>query len=85
MPNQFLGGALCLGFFISTLFFYRFWQKTGDRLFLIFAISFFLLGLERIVAAFVPVQAEHQFCVYGFRLLAFILLICAVLDKNRSR
>jgi hypothetical protein len=83
MPNQFLNGAIFFGFLISAHFFFRFWSQTRDRLFLMFAISFLLLAVERTVASFVPVQAEHQFYVYGIRLVAFILLICAILDKNR--
>jgi hypothetical protein len=85
MPNQFLAGAIFFGFLISTLFFFQFWIRTRDRLFLMFSISFLLLGIERIVASFVAVEAEHQFYVYGIRLLAFILLICAILDKNRRK
>ena len=84
MINYFISGAICFGFLTAALFFLRFWKKTDDRLFLIFAISFLLLSIERIVLLFLPVRGEFQFCVYGIRLLAFLLLIFAILDKNRS-
>jgi hypothetical protein len=85
MFNQFISGAVFLGFLTSALFFFRFWNKTNDRLFLMFAISFFLMGIERIVVSFVPVRGEFQFYVYGIRLLAFVLLLWAILDKNRGK
>jgi hypothetical protein len=85
MFNQFISGAVFFGFFISALFFFRFWNKTRDRLFLMFAISFLLLGIERIIVSFASVMAEFQFYVYGIRLLAFSLLIWAILDKNRRK
>jgi hypothetical protein len=85
MFNQFISGAVFFGFLISALFFFRFWNKTHDRLFLMFSISFLLLGLERIVVSFASVRSEFQFYVYGIRLLAFSLLIWAILDKNRGK
>lgn len=85
MLNQFLSGALFFGFVTAALFFLRFWSKTQDRLFLMFAISFFLLGAERLVITFVPLRNEFQFSAYSIRLLAFLLLIFVILDKNRGR
>jgi len=84
MFNQFISGAVFFGFFIAALFFFRFWNKTGDRLFLIFAFSFLLMGIERIVNSFMPVAGEFRYYVYSIRLLAFSLLLFAILDKNRA-
>lgn len=83
MLNQFISGAVFFGFIISALFLYRFWKKTRDRLFLMFSISFLLLGIERVIVSFASVRAEFQYYVYGIRLLAFSLLIWVILDKNR--
>lgn len=85
MLNAFIAGATFFGFLIAALFFLRFWKKTSDRLFLMFSISFLLLGIERVVTAFVPVRSEFQFYTYSIRLVAFLLLICAILDKNRKK
>ena len=49
----FLAGALAMGFGIAGLFFLRFWRKTRDRLFALFALSFFVMALNRVVLAFV--------------------------------
>lgn len=84
MPDQFISGALCCGFWVSALFFFRFWRTTHDRLFLIFAISFLLMGVERVVLTWTAAHGEFEFSAYGIRLLAFLLLIFAILDKNRK-
>jgi len=41
---EFLSGAVTMGFAIASAFFLRFWRRTGDRLFLVFALAFWLLG-----------------------------------------
>jgi len=85
MLNQFLSGATCFGFFIAATFFFRFWNKTRDWFFLMFSISFLLMAVERIIASCPLVGGEFQFYIYGIRLLAFVILIYAILDKNHSR
>jgi amino acid transporter len=83
MLTTFTSGAIFLGYLAAALFFFRFWKKTRDRLFVMFSISFFVLGMERIVPLFVSITNEHQLYIYGTRLVAFLLLIFAILDKNR--
>ncbi len=51
--KQLLAGALAMGFGVAGLFFLRFWRKTRDRLFALFALSFFVMALNRVVLAFV--------------------------------
>ena len=81
----FLMGAIAMASFVAALFFLRFWRGTRDRLFLIFAMAFFLLGLTRLTLALVsPRQEEHTY-VYWVRLTAFILIVFAIIDKNRPR
>ena len=82
--NQFLNGAILMGFVVAGLFFLRFHRRTRERLFAIFAASFFVLGFERIVLACVPPEAEFRPYVYLIRLIAFLLIIVAIADKNRG-
>lgn len=74
-----LAGALAMGFAVAGLFFLRFWKESRDRLFLLFAAAFFLLGLDRVIASTTAVGDA----VYLIRLSAFVLIVAAVLDKNR--
>jgi hypothetical protein len=82
MLPTFLSGALCLGYFAAASFFLRFWKRTQDTLFLMFALAFGLLGIERIILTFV--YSGDEFKVYLIRLVAFILIIAAVIHKNRK-
>jgi hypothetical protein len=83
MLNQFLAGAAIISLLVIALFFIRFWKKTHDRLFLFFASAFFVLMSERIVRALMPVETEWAPYVYTVRLVAFVLIIVGVVDKNR--
>ena len=83
MLNQFLAGAASMSLLVIALFFLRFWKRTEDRLFLFFAGAFGILMVERIVRASMPVENEWAPYVYSIRLAAFILIIFAIIDKNR--
>jgi hypothetical protein len=66
------------------LFFLRFWQDSRDRLFLYFAIAFWLMSSSWALLGLVAPEAESRPYVYGLRLLAFLLVIAAIIDKNRG-
>jgi len=83
--SQLIGGAIVLGVWSIALFFFRFWKKTRDRLFIYFALAFVLLGLERIVLAAMSPESELKPYVYLIRLAAFLLIIIAIIDKNRVK
>jgi hypothetical protein len=82
--NGLLLGALVTTCAVSGVFFLRFWRKTRDRLFAIFAIAFWLLGLNWLMLAFISAD-EVQSAIYIIRLLAFILILAGIIDKNRPR
>jgi hypothetical protein len=84
MLNQFLNGAIMFGFLIAALFFLRFWRRSAERLFAIFAAAFFVQAIERVVLAVIRPENEFRPYVYFVRLLAFALIIIAIIDKNRS-
>ena len=81
----FAGGALTLGFLAVGLFFLKFWRRTGDGLFLAFAIAFALLATNQAVPVLFGVPSENQGYIYLLRLAAFLLIILAVLRKNLRR
>ena len=72
--------ALCC---VSGLFFLRFWRKTKDRFFAFFAASFWLMALHRLVVLALRDHNEHLVAAYLIRLLAFVLILVAIVDKNR--
>ena len=71
--------------FIVGLFFVRFWRDTGDRLFGFFGAAFWLLAISWVLLAIYDPTAESRPYIFAIRLLAFLLIIIAILDKNRSK
>lgn len=82
--NQFIYGAVMMASFCNGLFFLKFWRKTGDRFFSMFAAAFILLAVERWLFLFIKTDNETNTWIFLARLVAFSLIIWAVIDKNRS-
>ncbi|MBO9576638.1 MAG: hypothetical protein J7494_12950 [Sphingobium sp.] len=80
----FLSGAATMGFLIVGLFFFRFWRRTDDGLFLAFGIAFLLLGLNQALLIIAKVPDEERSWLYLLRLLAFIVILAAIFRKNRK-
>lgn len=83
--SPFTQGAIMMGNAVVALFFLRFWRKTGDRLLAAFSVAFWLMALERVVRALLPVRTDQAHYGYLPRLLAFTILLLAIADKNRAR
>ena len=81
---EFLSGAVTLGFLIAALFFLRFWRRTSDRLFLAFSVAFALLALNQALAQWLGAADERVGFTYLLRVLGFILILAAIVDKNFS-
>jgi hypothetical protein len=82
---SFLAGAITMGHLAVGLFFLRFWRRTHDRLFLIFAFAFWLLAANQAAVALSTVPREEQSAIYLLRLAAFTLIILGIVSKNLSR
>jgi hypothetical protein len=80
--NAFLRGFIAMGYLVAGLFFLRFFTRTRDRLFLKFCLSFWLLGVLR-TAMLLVVDPTEQHYLYWLRLVAYFLILAAIIDKNR--
>ena len=80
--NDLIAGAVCMGSLLIALFFLRFWRDSGDRFFLYFAASFFIEGLHRLYSALHDAGGEDSPLHYLIRLLAYGLILWAILEKN---
>jgi uncharacterized membrane protein len=78
---QLISGILVAGYLVAALFFLRFRRETGDRLFLVFSIAFAILAVQRLALA---LTTRSETLIYGLRLLAFVLILAAIIDKNRK-
>lgn len=83
--TYFFSGIAMIGALLGGVYFFKFWKKTRDRLFLLFGISFWLLSLERVALLFAtdPAREEYSY-FYIIRLFAFLIIIVAIVDKNRN-
>ena len=81
---HFMLGAIAMACVVVASFFLRFWRKTGDRLFGLFALAFGVLGLNWVALAFTRGD-ELRLMLYAVRLLAFVVILVAIIDKNRAR
>jgi hypothetical protein len=79
---EFLAGAVTMGYLVAGAFFVRFWRRTADRLFLAFALAFALLALNQGLASILEAGDERTPFVYLLRVLAFVLIMLAIIDKN---
>ena len=78
-----LQGALAMGTFVIAVIFLRYWRDGGDRFFLYFALSFFVQAVNRVALALSVSPQEGTPWQYGVRLLAYLLILVAIIDKNR--
>lgn len=79
--TNFFHGALFASCLVAALFFWRYWLATRDRLFICFAVTFLLLGVQWGLSGLVGVSNGPE--IYLLRLFAFLVLIGGILDKNR--
>ena len=83
--TQLLAGAIAMASVTIALFFLRFWRNSGDRFFLYFALSFAIEGLHRVYAVLRDSGGEDSPLHYLIRLLAYGLILWAILEKNLPR
>jgi hypothetical protein len=80
-----LNGAVMMGYGVVALFFLRYWRTSHDRLFGFFALAFAIMGANSAAIALLRVNDERTYYLYVARLLAFLVLLYGIWDKNRAR
>ena len=85
MIEGFLLGVIVTCSFVAASFFARFWYATRDLLFLGFAAAFLLEGLNRIAFLFLDKPNIGDEVLYVVRLLSYLLILAAIVNKNRTR
>jgi len=81
--NRLMQGAVVMGCVVIAMFFLRFWRKSRDRLFLFFSAAFALLAINWTALALTNAD-EPQTMLYLIRLMAFVLILIGIWDKNRA-
>lgn len=81
--NPLLLGAIAALCFVAGLFFLRYWRSTRDRFFLFLMSAFWIEGVNRLHIGWTGSWSEDGPTHYIVRLLAYGLIVLAILDKNR--
>lgn len=82
---MFAYGMITMGFLVAGLFFLKFWTRSGDILFAIFAVAFWLLAAAQLLLAVLDLPREELGFVYLLRFAAFALIVIAIIQKNLVR
>jgi len=82
--DQLISGAVAMAALVIALFFLRFWRSSGDRIFFYFSLSFLVQAGHRIYVALPQARLDNEDSAlhYLIRLLAYALILWAVLEKN---
>ena len=83
--DSFIAGAIVFGYLVVGVFFLRFWRRTRDSLFAIFALAFFVLAANGAIVNLSAIEREALSWVYLLRAAAFMLIIAAIVRKNLPR
>lgn len=83
MIEHLLRGASITTDICIAIFFFRFWSEKRDALFLFFALAFALMAVSTFVVVLVGQVADFAPIAYVLRLLAYVLIIFAIVNKNR--
>jgi len=81
---SFASGIISAGYLACGLFFLRFWSRSRDFLFLAFAAAFWLLALNVALVVLIPQPDEDRSWYYLIRVVAYVLIVTAIVRKNAS-
>lgn len=82
--HVFMAGMLVMASFVIGLRFLKFWRLSRDRFFIWFAGAFWMFGLGWSIRTFDIGLSEHAYLVFLPRLAGFLMILIAILDKNRQ-
>jgi hypothetical protein len=82
--HPFINGISACGSLIAGVLFLKFWRDTHDRLFLWFAFAFWMFAVNWSAVALIAPTEEARYIYFLPRLVGFVLILWAIVDKNRS-
>ena len=83
--DSFLLGVIATASLTAGVFFLKFWSKTRDSLFFVFGLAFVIEVLNRCATLMLAKPNEGSPYIYGVRLLAFLIILAAILHKNYGK
>ncbi|MGH8973519.1 MAG: DUF5985 family protein [Acidimicrobiia bacterium] len=83
--RELLSGIIACASFVAALHFFRSWRASGDRLLGLFAAAFAVFAANGVALGLTDPHAEVRVYLYTVRLIGFLLILGAIIDKNRVR
>jgi len=80
-----LSGAAAMASLAVALFFLKFWRRTGDSFFLLFAAAFAIDAISRLALGIGQVSDTAEPIYFLPRLVMFGLIAIAIVGKNAPR
>ena len=81
---NYLSGAVTLAYVVAAIYFFQFWRRSAEPLFVAFAIAFALLALNQLTTFVLGSTDERGNYAYVLRVLAFVLILIGIVAKNVS-
>lgn len=78
-----LSGVTCALALVAAMAFLRTYVRTADRFFIFFSAAFAIFGLTQLWLGIADAPELNRPFAYVPRLVAFLLILIAILDKNR--
>lgn len=82
--TMFMWGACSMACAVIAAYFWKFYRRTADRLFVMFALAFVSLSTHWLALGLAEPPEETRHYFFLVRLLAFVLIIAGIVDKNLS-
>jgi hypothetical protein len=77
-----LSGATAMAALVAALFFLKFWRRTNDTFFLLFAAAFAIDAVGRFALAIGELSDIAEPIYFLPRLVMFGLIVIAIINKN---
>lgn len=82
---EFFSGVLTSGYLVIAGILAVLWYRKPDPLYRAFTIAFLLFALNQALAAALVTRAEPTSLIYALRVLGFVIILGALLDRNPNR
>jgi hypothetical protein len=83
MISAMMSGVMLTLALIAALLFFRAYRRTRDRLFILFGAAFIVLAAERLFLGVTPRAELSAPFAFVPRIIAFAIIIFAIVDRNR--
>lgn len=80
----FIAGMQVMVAFIIGVRFLKYWRLSHDPFFVWFAAAFWMFGTGVMIRAFDIGESEHGHLVFLPRLAGYLMILMAILNKNRQ-